>query len=144
MADSVEKAIRDRWASSADLSALMSVDSLTTGWSHEEKATDEQLPAGMLNVQSTRGNYTSDGRSDEVGVRLQIWSREHAEGKAIRDQICGYRGEASWVTGVFDNVSWQADGTNVSLCRVDNDFAFQEEDGVWQFVFDLTVIYDGR
>lgn len=144
MADSIEKAIRDRWAGSAPLVALMPVEKLTTGWSPEEKATDEQLPAGMLNVQNNRGSYTSSGRADEVGVRLQIWSREHAEGKAIRDQICGYRGESSFVPGVFDNQSWAAVGSNVTLCRVENDFALQEEDGVWQFVFDLTVIYDGR
>ena len=144
MADSIEKAIRDRWAASAALTALMSVNSLTTGWNPEEKATDEQLPAGMLNVQRTRPNYTSDGRSEDVGVRLQIWSREHAEGKAIRDQICGYRGESSFVPGVFDNQSWAAVGSNVTLCRVENDFAIQEDDGVWQFVFDLAITFDGR
>lgn len=144
MADSVEKVIRDRWASSNELVALMPVESLTTGWNPEERATNEQLPAGFLNIPSSSGNYSSDGRSTTYEVRIQFWSLEHAAGKAIQDLIVGYRGETEWVPGVFDNQSWAAVGVNVTLCRVANAFALQEDDGVWQFVNDLTITIDGR
>jgi len=124
----IERAIHHRWEESEPLALLLPAARFTTGSRLDENAT---LPAGVLMLEDTRRTRSNSGHVKTRGVRIKVWDHSHQDGTAIRDQV-----EAA-----FDNKSWSltVDGETfrVIVCRITNDFWIQEDDGSFQFVFDL-------
>jgi len=124
----IEQAIHHRWEESEPLTLLMPAARFTTGSRLDENT---ELPAGVLMVENTERRRSNSGHVKYRGLRIKVWSRDHYTGVQIAKQI-----EAT-----FDNHAWDLNvvgGTfHVILSRISNDYYIQEDDGVFQFVFDL-------
>lgn len=132
----IEKAIHEildseTEADAVDLRSLLSADSIVTG---NVKDPDENLPYATFNLESNQSAF----RSNQSNVRrpllrFKLWAEDHSEGISIRDAL----------KALFENKSFETPHANLIMVRHENDFAFEEEDGVWQFVVDFTARITG-
>jgi hypothetical protein len=127
----LEAALHARWSTSADLLAIVPADRFLTGYAHRETALDN-LPCVML---TRSGNIplarTSRTLVEQANVRLQVWSREHAQASEIRRLILQVLNAADWVTA----------STHIVQCRLISDDCLQEDDDVWQWILVFEVTY---
>lgn len=108
------------------LLALLPAERIVTGTVH-----DQNLPYATINLESNAAEYRSSaGGLRRFLVRFQVWHENHASGVAIRDAI----------EQLFENKSFSTDAGAVIQTRHENSLALQEDDGVWQFVVDVSVI----
>lgn len=124
----IEQTIHERFAASAGLVALLPTERFTTGNRLDDPETE--LPAAVLDLQSTSKRYVNTHHLKESDIRLKVWVRDHADGVAIREEL----------ENVFDNTDWVGTKLRVIKSRIEDDSAIQEDDGVWQFLFTLSVI----
>lgn len=109
------------------LLALLPADRITTGANHER-----DLPYASVSLESNLAAYRSNaGGMRQPNVRIQLWHENHAQGKAIVQAI----------TDLFENQSFDTSELRITKSRIENDFAMQEPDGVWQFSVDIEFQY---
>ena len=124
----IEKAIHTQWADVSSLTAVIPAASFTTGSRLDDK--DSPLPAAVMELQSTNRDRKNSGATRTHSVRIKAWVRNHSTGVSLR----------SAMLEAFENTAWTITGFSVIECRIENEFALQEDDGVWQFVFDIELL----
>lgn len=124
----IEKAIHQQWAATAGLTSLIPAASFTTGSRLSDP--DTPLPAAVLMLENTTKRYVNTHHLKIGELRIKVWVRDHDDGVAVRQQI----------ETAFNNTNWSTDNLKVIVSRVTSDEAIQEDDGVWQFIFDLSLI----
>lgn len=98
------------------------------------QAGDLPLPYATINVENNNSLYYSNGGSPRrATVRVQLWHDSHAQGCELRAKLIG----------IVDNKNFTTSEAAILCCRHENDFAVQEEDGVWQFIIDFDVMIEG-
>lgn len=125
----IEQAIHEILADNTNpnavaLAALLPSARVVTG----DGQSDLTLPYATVNLASENAEYRSNASTiRQPSIRIQVWHDDHAAGVAIREAI----------RVLFDNQEFSTSVGNLLLTRVENTFAIQEPDGVWQFVIDL-------
>lgn len=136
----LEAAIHTWWADATlpkavALNSLLGVASLVTGDMQNDDGTFADVPYCTLNRESNSQAWqTNCGRFDSGLLRFQVWHSDHAAGMAIRQAI----------VNCFDNQEYEIDDVTIESMQFQNDLAIQEEDGVWQFLIDFSVIHKVR
>ena len=126
----IEKAIHEiigdvNEADAVNLSLDLLGNRIVTG---DVQSSDMQLPYATVNLESNQSEFRSNTSSvRRPGIRFKVWHDDHKSGAKIRDGI----------KKLFENKSFTTSDANLILIRHENDFAFQEPDGVWQFVIDF-------
>ena len=124
---STEQLLHTWWAASATLNGLLDSAVLTTGKAQDENTT---LPFATLSRENNQDDHrTNCGRTDRGTFRVKLWHDSHALGQAIQAALI-----AAW-----DNKTYDSGGVQIVSARRSNDFHFQEDDGVWQFVTDFEI-----
>lgn len=117
--------------------ALVPAERFTTGSNVNDSPDriNDQLPAASLVVQGTQRSRTNKGHAKRATARVQIWTRKHADGIALTEAM----------NAAFENVDWSTSigqkTVNVLSSRIENEYSLEEDDGAWQFVFDLELFY---
>jgi len=124
---SVESAIHSRWSDSSGLTDLLPAERFTTGSRLDDGAV---LPSAILELEDTQKRYVNTSHLKTCDIRIKFWVRDHDDGIAIREQI----------ELAYDNTHWTSGNTKVIASRIETDTALQEDDDVWQFVFQLDLI----
>lgn len=137
----LEGAIHAWWASSSALVALLPVVRVFTGRNQDDDPDDEEDtqvdgedfdPYCTINREGNSDDHrTNCGRYDSALMRFQLWHTNHAAGSAI----------AQAIIDCFDNQEYTKDGVHIERMRRSNDLAIQEDDGVWQFLIDFSVLH---
>jgi hypothetical protein len=124
----LEKAIHQRWADDATLNALLPAERVTTGLScrgQRPYATlSREAPARAV-MHANSGEIV-----DEVALRIDIWSDEFSQGRAIAEQV----------RSAFDRAAFDLDGGDrVVQMRRDGESSSQDDDAAWKFSLTFTV-----
>lgn len=133
----IEAAIHSRWATTATLLALIPSDRFVTGSNQNDSPdrVNDTLPAASLTIQGSQRIRTNKGYGKQTTARVQCWVRSHAEGVALRGPM----------DAAFENTTWTAAAgpltVSVLKSRVENDYCIEEDDGAWQFVFELELLH---
>lgn len=133
----IEAAIHSRWAATATLVSLVPSERFLTGANLEDspERINQGLPAASLTIQGSQRHRTNQGYAKQTSARIQVWVRNNAGGVALRPPM----------DAAFENTEWSvtASGRQVSVIesRIENDYAIEEEDGIWQFIFDLELLH---
>jgi hypothetical protein len=124
-----ETIVYEAWADSSVLVGLLPIAKLTFGTNEDENA---ELPNANLTVQSDQlTTRTSSGGVKTGDLRIQVWSELFEEGRDI----------AKAAEDELDDSERARVGNPPLGVRVTNTFALQEDDGIWQHVIDLSVMY---
>lgn len=133
----IEAAIHHRWGAVSELSQRVPADRFLTG-SHRDDSPDRinnTLPAASLTVQGSQRVRTNKGYGKRTTARIQIWVQNYADGVDLRGPM----------DAAFENSNWTAalgeQTVHVLSSRIENDYSLEEDDGAWQFVFDLEFLH---
>jgi hypothetical protein len=133
----IEAAIHARWASVDELTELIPASKFTTGseLSGDESGSESSgLPIAVLTVQGSQKHRHNNGHATLTTVRVQAWVRDHFDGVSLQNPM----------QLAFENTDWSItlNGQTCSVIesRIENEYAIQEEDGCWQFIFDLELL----
>jgi hypothetical protein len=126
---SVEQIIHEAYEANSYLTALIPADKFVTGM-----AKGMSLPYATMNRESSLPSVRSNtNRIDRLLIRFQVWA-SHSTGASMRDTLID----------AFDNWSSESSNPRVVMMRKANDFAIEEDDGVWQFLIDFQVEIQAR
>ena len=116
----LERAIHERWAANAALTALVPAGQVTTG-----RSSRAEVPyVTILREQTQTALRTNAGDTiDEITLRMNVW---HHDYDAAREVLQAIR-------AAFDRSSFTlADGSRVLAMRRLTESALQHPDGAWQ------------
>jgi hypothetical protein len=127
---SIEQAIHERWATAAELVALLPAAHLITGTVHNSLA----MPYAVLTqTESQRVRRTSSGTViSRTALRLSIWAGNLDSGKAIADLA----------DQLLDRTSFDlAEGRVLNLERV-HGVEQSQVDGAWLLALDYVALHE--
>lgn len=137
------EAIRERWNSSAALTALVPSTSLATGTRTTEDANDDgdygdDLPSAVVEIVGGDLQYTNSDSTVTDDVDVRIYAASQSQALAIRSEFNNSFSHAKWTTtGLSPNV-------DVILSKVtDQEINQDRNPTVWKLSIQLEIKYQG-
>lgn len=130
---SLEQALRERWAASDTLNALLASTQVVVG----QRGSPAELPWVSITRESGfRKAQSSLNRLDATTIRFELYFADYDDGRALATALAketpvGLHRDAFDITG---------DGRAVSVI-LENEGSIQDERGNWLFIVDFVVTY---